>query len=272
MGAQASAQRALRRSRRLFIGQGLHQSEGVASAYLAELKLWTGDLVRAGLYADRAWELASVQKAQGDSIRAALLQGRVALSVGDLSRSDERLHHALTRTRAVNAVEFELPAVIAIAELELERGDPAKAKASLDDVWEAAERGPYPLERADALNVLTGIALAEGDDAAAIAAAINAFKAAWCGGPPYAYHWGLEKAKAHLAALGAPEVVLPRFDESKFGPLPKVAINPKTKNKAEPVNLRHRAVTEARRGGPRAGSAPIARQGRRLPRGRGLVG
>ena len=57
----------------------------------------------------------------------------------------------------------------------------------------------------------------------------------------HAYHWGLEKAKAHLAALGAQEVVLPRFDESKFGPLPKVAINPKARNKTEPVNLHHRA-------------------------------
>jgi tetratricopeptide (TPR) repeat protein len=261
MGAQGSAQNALRRSQRLFIGQGLHQSEGVAGAYLAELKLWGGDLARAGIYADRAWELASVQKAQGDSVRAALLQGRVALSTGELSRADERLHYALTRSRAVNVVEFELSALIAIAELELTRGDPAKAKASLDDVWDAAQRGPYPFHLADAFNVLTAIVSAEGDDAAAIAAATNAFKAAWCDGPPYAYHWGLEKAKAHLVALGAPEVVLPRFDESKFGPLPKVEINPRVKNKVESVNLNHRAVTEARQGGRPGGSGPTRAPG-----------
>ena len=50
--------------------------------------------------------------------------------------------------------------------------------------------------------------------------------AEWCDGPPFAYHWGLEKAKAHLAALGAPEPVLPPFDESKYEPMPEIEIDP----------------------------------------------
>jgi hypothetical protein len=134
-------------------------------------------------------------------------------------------------------VEFELPALIAIADLALKRGEPAKARASLADVWEAAERGPYPLHQADAFNLLAVIAVAEGDRLAAIAAATNAFKAAWCNGPPYAYHWGLQKAKAHLAALGAPEPTLPPFDESKFEPMPEVEINPKDKCWVDPDKL-----------------------------------
>jgi ATP/maltotriose-dependent transcriptional regulator MalT len=134
-------------------------------------------------------------------------------------------------------VELELPALIAIAELELASGDSVKAKAHLDDVWEAAERGPYPLYQADAFNVLASVAVAEGDEPAAIAAATNAFKAAWCDGPPYAYHWGLQKAKAHLAALDAPEPVLPPFDESKFEPMPEVEINPKDKYWVDPDKL-----------------------------------
>jgi len=127
--------------------------------------------------------------------------------------------------------------LVAIAELELKRGDPAKARASLDDVWEAAERGPYLLRQADAFNLLTDIELADGNRRAAIAAATSAFKAAWCDGPPYAYHWGLEKAKAHLAALGAPEPVLPPLDESKFEPMPEVEINPKDKYWVDPDKL-----------------------------------
>jgi hypothetical protein len=99
------------------------------------------------------------------------------------------------------------------------------------------ERGPYPLQRADAFNVLAAIALAEGDKPAAIAAATNAFRAAWCDGPPYAYHWGLQKAKAHLAVLSAPEPVLPPFDESKFEPMPQVEINPKDKYWVDPADL-----------------------------------
>ena len=134
-------------------------------------------------------------------------------------------------------VEFELPALIAIAELELQRGHAAEAKARLDDVWEAAERGPYPLYQADAYNVLAEIALAEGDKPAAIDAATKAYRAAWCDGPPYAYHWGLQQAKAHLAALGAPEPDMPPFDESKFEPMPEVEINPKDDYWVDPDKL-----------------------------------
>jgi ATP/maltotriose-dependent transcriptional regulator MalT len=221
----------------MFVARGDRQWEGVVSAYVAELEFWADDLAKAAIWTGQAWERAAVLRYERDFVRAALLQGRVALGTGDLSRVDERLHFALTRTRAVNVVEFELPALIAIAELELKRGRPAEAKANLEDVWEAAERGPYPLHQADAFNVLAAVALAEGDKPAAIAAATNAFKAAWCDGPPYAYHWGLLKAKAHLAALGAPEPVLPPFDESKFEPMPEVEINPKDKYWVDPVSL-----------------------------------
>ena len=107
------------------------------------------------------------------------------------------------------------------------RNAPAEARDSLYDVWEAAERGRYPLHQADAYNVLADIELAEDDKPAAIAAPTEAYRAAWCDGPPYAYHWGLDKAKAHLAALGAAEPDMPLFDESKFEPIPAVEINPK---------------------------------------------
>jgi hypothetical protein len=49
---------------------------------------------------------------------------------------------------------------------------------------------------------------------------------AWCDGPPFAYHWGLEAARKYLAELGAPEPPMPPFDESKYEPLPEVEIDP----------------------------------------------
>ncbi len=58
-----------------------------------------------------------------------------------------------------------------------------------------------------------------------------------CDGPPYAYHWGLEQAKAHLAALGAPEPERPPFSESNFEPLPEVEINSKDDNWVDPDKL-----------------------------------
>jgi len=51
---------------------------------------------------------------------------------------------------------------------------------------------------------------------------IPAYRLAWCDGPPFAYHWGLQQTKAHLAALNVPEPTLPPFDE----PMPEVEINP----------------------------------------------
>ena len=58
----------------------------------------------------------------------------------------------------------------------------------LDDVWEPAERGPYPLFHADACNVLAQIERDAGDRAAAVEAATKAYRLAWCDGEPYAYH------------------------------------------------------------------------------------
>src|ERR1035438_5373730 len=55
---------------------------------------------------------------------------------------------------------------------------------------------------------------------------VDVEEAEWCDGPPFAYHWGLEKAKAHLAALGAPELALPPFEETKYEPMPEIEIDP----------------------------------------------
>lgn len=227
----------LRRSLHLFGELGQTQSEGVVSAYLAELWLWLGDFAKARALADRAWELASDRRHERDFIRAALFQGRAALGLGDLEAADERLHHALTRARAVNMVDLELPALIAIADLTHRRGDPAGAKARLDEVWDAAERGPYPLYLADAHNLAADIAWAKRGKAAAVAAATKAYRAAWCDGPPYAYHWGLAAAKAQLKAFGAPAPAMPPFDEAKFEPMVEVEINPRDEYWVDPDAL-----------------------------------
>jgi hypothetical protein len=100
------------------------------------------------------------------------------------------------------------------------------AREFLGDAWEPAGRGPYPLFHADAFNVLAQIERDEGNTAAAAEAATKAYRLAWCDGPPFAYHWGLEKAKQHLKELGAPEPEMPPFDESKFEPMPEVEIDP----------------------------------------------
>jgi hypothetical protein len=82
-----------------------------------------------------------------------------------------------------------------------------------------------------------------GNTAKAIESATEAYTKAWCDGISadgktcYAYWWGLQKAKAHLEALGAPIPQLEPFDESKFEPLPEVEINPHDEFWVDPDKL-----------------------------------
>ncbi|HJU56579.1 MAG TPA: hypothetical protein VJ715_18485, partial [Pyrinomonadaceae bacterium] len=64
------------------------------------------------------------------------------------------------------------------------------------------------------------------NQAKATEAAVKAYQLAWCNGPPFAYHWGLEKARGHLRELGAGEPEMPAFDEGKFEAMPVVEIDP----------------------------------------------
>jgi tetratricopeptide (TPR) repeat protein len=217
---------ALQRSLRLFISKSNSTGEGVGNSDLAQTAMWLGEFVGALSFANRAWELAYVQNNEGGFIRAARAQGEAALGLNDFATADERLHHALTRARMVNLAEEELPALVALAELRRRQGDLKAARELLDDVWEAAERGPYPLIHADAWNVLAQIERDDGNQAKAVEAAGRAYRLAWCDGPPFAYHWGLEKARALLKELGAAEPVLPPLDASKFEAMPEVEIDP----------------------------------------------
>jgi hypothetical protein len=195
--------------------------------------LWFGEYADAQTLANKAMIYGQQMRFEDGMIRAARLQGEAALGLGNLSTADERVHHALARARTVHLVEEELPALIGLTELRRQQGDLKAAHELLDDLWEPAERGPFRLYHADAHNVLAQIERDAGDQEAAVKAATEAYRLAWCDGPPFAYHWGLQKAKAHLAALGVPEPTLPPFDESKYEPMPEVEIEPPEEEEEE---------------------------------------
>jgi len=69
-GDHVAGRVALSRSRRLFMKRGQPQLEGVSAAYLAQRSLWLGEFVKAGAWAERAWELAGRQRVEWDFIRA----------------------------------------------------------------------------------------------------------------------------------------------------------------------------------------------------------
>ena len=216
----------LRRAGQLLNQQGHRQGEGVTSAYWAQLALHQGQVDEAHYLTDHAWRRASVDSHECDFIHAARLQGSAALQLDELTRANERFHHALGRARTAGYAAQELPTLIALAELHRRRNEPKTARELLDQVWLPAERGPYPLFHADALNVLAQIERDAGNHDNAVDAATHAFELAWCDGPPYAYHWGLEAARDHLRELGAPEPQLSPFDPAAHEPMPEVEIDP----------------------------------------------
>lgn len=216
----------LEKSFAIFDDRRMTRSIGLSYAYQAQLRFWMKDYDQANIFSQRAWDLAHARRYPSDLLRAARLQGAVACSLRSLEIASERLHYALTNSRSVGLVQEELQALIDLAELRRRQGDAKAARDYLDDVWEPAERGPYPLFHADALNVLAQIERDAGNHAAAAKAVTSAYQLAWCDGPPYAYHWGLEAAKAHLAALAAPEPPMPPFDPSKYEPMPEIEIDP----------------------------------------------
>jgi tetratricopeptide (TPR) repeat protein len=225
-GAASPAAVTLCRALNIKIAQKHTQSEGIINALLAQRCLWLSQPGEALPLAQRAWELAHVRRIERDFIRASRLHGEAALGLGDLSTATERLHHALTRARAVNYVEEELPALTALAELHRRQQHYDTTRELLEQVWAPAERGPYPLLHADALNVLAQLERDQDRREAAIAAATEAYKQAWCDGPPYAYHFGLTNARRHLRELGAPEPQMLPFDASKYAPMPAVELDP----------------------------------------------
>jgi len=194
--------------------------------YQAMRAIWFGEYADAQSLTNKAMTYFQQYRFERRIIVAVRLQGEAALGLGDLTTAEECLHHALARARAVNIVEEEIPALIGLVEIRRRHGDLNAARELLDDVWEPAERGPFKLFHADAYNVLAQIECDAGNHEAAVKAATQAYRLAWCDGPPFAYHWGLQKAKAHLAALGVPEPIMPPFDESKYEPMPEVEIVP----------------------------------------------
>lgn len=204
-GQAEEGKQALERSLDMKKGENNIQGQGVSNAFLAQHYLRLHQPAEALAHAHRAWEQAHEQRLERDFIRSACRQGQAALGLRQYDLAHERLHHALERARKINFVEEELPALIALAELAQQQGQQQEARELLDQVWDAAERGPYPLEHADARNVLCQIERDAGHTAAAIEAAQAAYRLAWCQGPPHAYHYGLDNARRHLQELGMAE-------------------------------------------------------------------
>jgi tetratricopeptide (TPR) repeat protein len=225
-GRSDDADKCFARAQRIIKSGHAAYGEGPLNAHRSQRELWLRDNLKAEQFLDKAQELADIKNYVYDHIRVWRLKGLVSVEKGELHQASEYLHKALVRAREINYVQEELKVLIRLAELSRQQREFGAALEFLNDVWGAAERGPYRFIHADACNILAQIERDSGSPTAATEAAIKAYRLAWCDGPPFAYHWGLEKAKNHLKELGAPEPEMPPFDESKFEPMPEVEIDP----------------------------------------------
>jgi tetratricopeptide (TPR) repeat protein len=154
------------------------------------------------------------------------IQGLVALGLGNLAKAEEHLYQALADARSMNHIREELPVLVGLAELKRQQGEFNTAREHLGDIWELAERNAFRIYQADAFNILAQISRDEGLLDEAVEAARRAYYLAWCDGPPFVYHWGLQIAKDHLTALNVPEPSLPPFDQKKHQPMPDEGVPP----------------------------------------------
>jgi hypothetical protein len=69
---------------------------GVTYAWLAQRAIWLGELDAAQGFAERAAELAQVERQERDIVSATRLQGIIALEQQVVSEADTFLHQALT--------------------------------------------------------------------------------------------------------------------------------------------------------------------------------
>jgi tetratricopeptide (TPR) repeat protein len=217
-GLMDQAQDVLARAQAIFIDQNHKPLQGSVLVRQAQYALWLGAYDQAAEYAAQAFQIGQQINNEHDIMRATRLRGEAAIGLGDWDGAHQQLHTALRQARATTLVEEELPTLIGLARLSQQHGEPDKVRDYLNDVWAAAEHGPYPLFQVDALNLLAQVESDSGHHDAAVQAADRAYRMAWLDG--YSYHWGVAAAKAHLTQLKAAVPDMPPVIE--HDPMPEM--------------------------------------------------
>jgi tetratricopeptide (TPR) repeat protein len=177
---------------------GLHRDLEFARIAIAQ-----HDAGEAEQYASSALEVALRYKDIKMQVDAATLYGAAALQLGNLRKAADLLHEAVNLARMHHFPNDEVASLLELARLHQLRNEPDIARRMLHDLGELTERGSYQLTQADALNLFAQLERDAGRLESAILAATDAYRAAWCDGPPFSYHRALEEAQSHLAALDA---------------------------------------------------------------------
>ncbi|MCK4735561.1 MAG: hypothetical protein KAT65_24115, partial [Methanophagales archaeon] len=139
----------------LFTKLNAVQSQGIVLAYRTLRSLLMSNAEDALKYAEKAHELADVEKAERDFIRAEYLLGVAYLMNGSLVEAEKHLTEALTRDRKINLVELEPDILLEFAKLRFKQNHKEEALKFTEEVLQIADRCEYRLKQADIHNFLT---------------------------------------------------------------------------------------------------------------------
>jgi tetratricopeptide (TPR) repeat protein len=224
IGDYQRAMTASARARRLR-EDGVYQlGEGSDDVIQSLCCMLLGDPEAAHLLASTGCKVCALNGHERDGIRSLRLLGQTALALRNYDAAKTWLTDAAARARSIHFVEEELPALIAIAELNRSCGQYDSSREVLDRIWMPALLGPYPLWHADAFNILAQLERDQGHISAASEAAVAAYNLAWCDGPPYVYYSAFRQSLRHLNELSVPEPYL--LQQSAWPSLPDVDLDP----------------------------------------------
>jgi len=139
-------------------------------------------------------------RSQAMAVRAA-----VAELQGDHVMAYDLLTEALALSREARMPDIEAGLLVQLGYRDVRVGRLEEARQYARDAIHLAEHGRLRLRQADAVNLLSQVEYLSGNRGEAGAAAVEAYRLAWCDGPPFAYAQGLFLARENLAAAGEPE-------------------------------------------------------------------
>jgi tetratricopeptide (TPR) repeat protein/energy-coupling factor transporter ATP-binding protein EcfA2 len=212
----------------------LADGPGAASAYsrLAQVMYSEGESNAALSTARTSASIAETQGNDLELLRAKRVIAQMAREPTESATASKELRLVEARAREVGLVEEELFASVELARLSTAaRTGEDRVQTRLHGVIRRAMEGPYRLilgfaqfsAVSDAENRIGVLRPAERDRA--IAGALDAYRSAWCDGPPFADHWTLGAAGDLLRSLNVSEPTdLRAYNDYDYEPMPVVEI------------------------------------------------
>jgi tetratricopeptide (TPR) repeat protein len=205
------------------IDQPLYAALFLSKCELAALR--QNDLAGIQMFAQKMATIAEQSELAQVRIYAIAFSADVAEAQGEHDEAHRLLNDALVLARETRLTDNEANLLVRLGRWNIDQGRLDAARACATDALHIAEHAKLGLRQVDALNLLSEVQCAFGNQHESASAAAQAYCLAWCDGQPFAYEWGIRQARENLAAQGEQEPAnLPAYSPSSE--LPEQGIVP----------------------------------------------